>query len=554
MAQEINPVSACTDWLTNRISPLLSFDSDGKFIVNQIRTCFACDPSPYFHIGAARLALFNWMYAKKKNGKFVLRIDDIDTPNSSRSILDGLTWLGIDPDEIHYQSDNLKRYKEIAYFLVQNGNAYPCLEKPKDRKVFRGKDRNQSSITNMSILQDEVIDIRLRVPEGDILDFEDIVQGTRQWDSDHVSDPLLLRADGTPTPTFATAVDDIHYKITHIIRSDKNYHNVGVQLLIYKALEESIPQFAHFPYLTEKITSRTLCGLISPEEIERLKDLKIEKPTTSLDVIEYYHQLGYPPEAIATYLVRLGWTLDDKTRVLSLEEVSSKWKLRHVSKLGTTVEKAHIHRASRQHMERQSLEERAKGCLPYLQRMNILPKIMPLEMLSKYMEVVEKCPIKCYADIVECAFFFQDPIYYGDVFGGMREIVKTLLFILRRLEMWNGETLRREVNSLCPEKNGELLSVLRAVLCGQNKTEMCVYDIMAILGKDETTKRIDAGMKSRTTKAGDTAICVRAEGLHLTEGKEYLIDGTSDKDNFLFLTNDLHNNTCYHAHLFMIKD
>jgi glutamyl-tRNA synthetase len=282
--------------------------------MSEVITRFAPSPTGYLHIGGARTALFNWLYARAKGGRFLLRIEDTDKARSTQDAMDaivrGLEWLGLNHDgEIVYQSRQSGRHVEIAQTLLQSGGAYRCymsqedvtLERENARKegrVFRSPWRTRQA---SEAPVDTPFVIRLKAPISGQTRIDDEVQGQVTFKNEELDDLILLRADGTPTYMLAVVVDDHDMQISHIIRGDDHLVNAARQCLIYQALGWKMPVFAHIPLIH------------GPD------GKKLSKRHGALGV-EAYRDMGYLPEAMRNYLVRLGWAHEDM-EIASTDEI-----------------------------------------------------------------------------------------------------------------------------------------------------------------------------------------------------------------------------------------
>ncbi len=263
-------------------------------------TRFAPSPTGKLHIGGARTALFNWLYAKANNGKFVIRIEDTDkersTPEFTKSIFEGLKLLGIDYDgDPVIQSENIAAHSLFVSELIASGGAYECLLTPDEveackveNKGFRSPWRDKRPTDAERAALNNSYPIRIRIPEGDIT-FEDQIRGTVTFHSDNVDDFVIMRSDGTPTYNLAVVVDDNQMGVTNVIRGDDHISNTGKQIVISDALGFARPIYAHVP-------------LIHGEDGK-----KLSKRHGAQDV-QYYLDMGFLPEALVNYLCKLGWS------------------------------------------------------------------------------------------------------------------------------------------------------------------------------------------------------------------------------------------------------
>ncbi len=304
-----------------------------------VRVRFAPSPTGYLHVGGARTALFNWLFARRHGGAFVLRIEDTDVERSSSDmvtgILDGMRWLGLDWDEgpevggphaPYFQSGRLDRYRAMAERLVATGHAYHCYCTPADlaaRREAAGRrgeawryDRACLSLTPDAIAEREAAGapraIRFKVPPGETA-FEDLVHGPIRFDGAHIEDFVILRSDRHPTYHLSVVADDVDMEITHVVRGDDHISNTPKQVLLYGAFESPVPKFAHVPLI------------MGPDK------KRLSKRHGATSVMEY-ERLGYLPEAMVNFLALLGWgsgsadqelfSRDDLVRAFTLEGIS----------------------------------------------------------------------------------------------------------------------------------------------------------------------------------------------------------------------------------------
>src|ERR1700741_5300592 len=305
-----------------------------------IRVRFAPSPTGYLHIGAARSALFNWLYARKTGGKFLLRIEDTDlqrsTDESTRSIIEGLEWLGLDYDEdLVFQSANAPAHRAAADRLLQEGKAYRDFmpkEQRDDKAVKEGisERARAQSLEGMSLRNNPFRDlskeesdqraasgepfaVRLKVSNEGQTSFEDIVYGMQERSHTEIEDLVLLRSDGHPLYNLSVVIDDISMGITHVIRGQDHLTNTHKQILLYQALEAPVPQFAHLPLILAPNK-----GKLSKREHGEVVSL-----TT-------YRDRGFVPAAFRNFLALLGWAPSDGREVLTLDELVQEFSLEHI--------------------------------------------------------------------------------------------------------------------------------------------------------------------------------------------------------------------------------
>ncbi len=408
-----------------------------------IRTRFAPSPTGYLHIGGVRTALFNWLYARKHGGQFILRIDDTDAernrPEALQPILDGFKWLGINWDEgpeiggpygPYFQAQRGQFYREAALKLIAQGKAYPDymttdelaadrMNKPleeflkrkpdatpdevaaekeaikagKRKYAFRGPNRDRPAEINVKEYTARPTTVRLKVEPGRPVVVDDQIGGRVEVNTDTISDVVILRADGSALYNFATVVDDVALKITHIIRAKEHLANTYTQVLVYKALEAPLPVFAHVPVVNapnspKKLSKRDAHKFVTPEVIALLRavhavpadwtDEQIKKNESLNPVmVEFYRVMGYLPEALINYFGRLGWSLDDKTEIMSLETMVANFGFDRVNIAPASFDPAKLLWVAGEYMKAAQLERKVDGVIPILQRANLLPPLSP---------------------------------------------------------------------------------------------------------------------------------------------------------------------------------
>jgi len=305
-----------------------------------VRVRFAPSPTGYLHIGAARSALFNWLYARKTGGTFLLRIEDTDlqrsTEASTRSIFEGLQWLGLDYDEqVVFQSDNAGKHRAAAYRLLEEGKAYRDFT-PKEersdanvksdiaerarREATEGIDQRRNPYRDLPLEESnaraasgEPFAIRLKVPREGKSHFEDVVYGTQERDYSEIEDLVLLRSDGHPLYNLSVVVDDIEMRVTDVIRGQDHLTNTHKQILIYEALGARAPHFAHLPLILAP----------NKAKLSKRKHGEVVSLTT-------YRDRGFVPAAFRNFLALLGWSPEDEREIMTLDELAQKFSLVHI--------------------------------------------------------------------------------------------------------------------------------------------------------------------------------------------------------------------------------
>jgi glutamyl-tRNA synthetase len=293
-------------------------------MTDQIRTRFAPSPTGYLHIGGARTALFNWLFARHNGGKFVLRIEDTDqqrsTDESTRAILDAMTWMGLNWDEgPHFQAQRVDLHRQMVQKLLDEGKAYVCTCSPEELEIKRKealasgrKPKYDGTCRDKGLAKSPGSVVRFRGTETGVTVVEDLIKGNIVFNNDELDDLIIERGDGYPTYNFAVVIDDALMNITHVIRGDDHVNNTPRQILLYQALGFEVPRFAHVPMILGADKAR----------------LSKRHGATS---VMAYKEMGYLPEALVNYLVRLGWSHGDQ-EIFSQKELVEFFTLDAVGK------------------------------------------------------------------------------------------------------------------------------------------------------------------------------------------------------------------------------
>jgi glutamyl-tRNA synthetase len=293
--------------------------------MSEMRVRFAPSPTGYLHIGGARTALFNYLLARRSKGRFILRIEDTDVERSTQdsvdAILNAMEWLGLDYDEgPYYQSERFDLYREKIQFLLDCGKAYKCycsaeeLEQKREAAIQKGE-KPQYDGTCRSLTQDrpgQPYVVRFKTTRDGYTAFDDLIKGNISFNNSELDDMIIQRTDGTPTYNFVVVVDDAEMGLTHVVRGDDHVNNTPRQIQIYKALGYPVPKFAHVPMILGADKKR----------------LSKRHGATS---VMAYRDMGYLPEAMVNYLVRLGWSHGDE-EIFSMPELIEKFSLEHVGR------------------------------------------------------------------------------------------------------------------------------------------------------------------------------------------------------------------------------
>ena len=459
-------------------------------VVRPVVTRFAPSPTGYLHIGGGRTALFNWLYARGRGGKFLLRIEDTDrersTPEATAAILRGLTWLGLDWDgEVVSQFDRKDRHAEVAHQMLARGAAYKCFSTQEEIAAFR-----EASNASYAVFQSPWRDvdpadhpdlpyvIRMRAPRTGETVIEDQVQGTVTIRNDTLDDMICLRSDGNPTYMLAVVVDDHDMGITHVIRGDDHLNNAARQTMVYLAMGWEVPVWAHIPLIH------------GPD------GKKLSKRHGAVG-IEDYQVMGYPAAGMRNYLTRLGWAHRDE-EIFTSEQAMQMFDLGGIGRGPARLDFRKLENTCGHHI---AMAENA-ALLHEIEAYLEAAKRPPLsesqrDLLARSLFCV-KDRAKTFPELLEKAHFAltSRPIATDEAAGkALDSVSRSILKLLTpRLQTasWTKATLELILNE-CAQANGigfgKLAAPLRAALAGRTATPS-VYDMMLVIGQDETIARL----------------------------------------------------------------
>jgi glutamyl-tRNA synthetase len=462
-------------------------------------TRFAPSPTGFLHIGGARTALFNWLYARGRGGKMLLRIEDTDRERSTQAaidaILDGLEWLGIDWDgETIYQFARSARHREIAETLLATGHAYRCYASPEElvqmreaaraegrAKLYDGRWRDRDPGDAPPGVHPA---IRLKAPLSGETVIDDQVQGRVVWQNENLDDLVLLRSDGTPTYMLAVVVDDHDMAVTHVIRGDDHLTNAARQKHIYDALGWTVPVMAHIPLIHGPDGS------------------KLSKRHGALG-IDAYRAMGYLPAALRNYLVRLGWSHGDQ-EMFSTEEMIAAFDLPAIGRSPARFDFAKLENLDGHYIRHGAdtdLLAAIDRMLPHVADGSELAATMTpairRQMLAAMPSLKERA--KTLLDLIDGARFLltNRPLPMDDKASAvLTPEAKTLLAEiaadLARVEPWAPEATEQAVRAFAERKGlklGAVAQPLRAALTGRT-TSPGIFEVLAVLGKAESLGRI----------------------------------------------------------------
>ena len=458
----------------------------------QVVTRIAPSPTGFMHIGTARTALFNWLYARGRNGKFYIRIEDTDqkrsTAEANEVIINGLNWLGLDYDgDIVSQFERAPRHVEIAEKLLKNGKAYKCFASPEEIQTFKEAALKVGTSTlfkspwrnaDPSNYPDSPYVIRIKAPETGETIIQDEVQGKISIKNNQLDDMVLLRSDGSPVYMLAVVVDDHDMGITHVIRGDDHLNNAARQNLIYEALGWNIPVYAHIP-------------LIHGEDGKKMSK---RHGATS---IEEYELSGYPARGLRNYLARLGWSHGDD-EYFTDQQALEWFNLFDIGKSAARFDLKKLQFLCGQHLKNSDDAALLHETLEFLTKVKGQSLSENKILLLKKGLYCLKDRVKTLSELVEKASFILNnrPIEVSsDAKLSLDEtgiaMLDTLTPHLQNVT-WKREELEKICNSVAESfgvKFGKLAPPIRSALSGQTKTPS-VFDMMLVLGRNETIARL----------------------------------------------------------------
>ncbi|MBC7218228.1 MAG: glutamate--tRNA ligase [Candidatus Caldatribacterium sp.] len=476
-----------------------------------VRVRFAPSPTGFLHLGGARTALFNWAFARKHRGVFILRIEDTDltrsTEESVQVILESLKWLGLFWDEgpevggpygPYFQSQRLHFYREYAEKLRDAGFAYECFCTPEELKARKeeviaqgGSWRYDRRCLNLSAKEKEAFRregrkpvLRFRIPEGTTT-FIDMLRGEVTFDNDELDDFVIMKSDGMPTYNFACVVDDALMRITHVIRGDDHISNTPRQVLLYKALGFPCPEFAHIPMILGKDRTRLSKRHGSPS-------------------VTYYRDMGYLPEAMVNYLARLSWaTGEEEKEIFTREEIIERFSLDQVTKHAAVFDLDKLNWMNGVYL-RSADPQRLRDIL-----VDILKRNGVVEDRDCTPEFLEYCTkvvllmrerIRYVAQILEEAtyFFTEDYPYDGEAVEavlrkeGVPEILQVSSELLAGLQTFDAATIEAAIRAEAErrgKKAAEFIHPLRVAVSGK-RVGPGLFELLEVLGRKRVLARI----------------------------------------------------------------
>jgi glutamyl-tRNA synthetase len=478
-----------------------------------VRVRFAPSPTGYLHVGGARTALFNWLYARRQGGTFVLRIEDTDAERSSwdmvSGIVDGLRWLGLDwdegpdvggPHEPYFQSARLDKYRAMAHRLVEGGRAYYCYCSTETLQAKRRAaeaagggwmyDRACRTLPSDEVARLEAAGapraVRFLTPEGQTA-FDDLVHGAIAFENANIEDFVILRSDNQPTYHLSVVVDDIDMEITHVVRGDDHISNTPKQLLLYEAFGRPVPAFAHVPLI------------LGPDK----KRLSKRHGATS---VTEYRTAGYLPEAMVNFLALLGWSPGDDRELFTRDELIRSFDLRGISGGNAVFNPEKLDWMNQQHILRMSLDALADALEPVLRAEGLWSDDYRGSRRAWFLDLIElyRPRIKRLVSFPgEAKPFLVDEVVMDEAsarkhlsgeqarsqLGAFREA-------LERTASFDRGTLETELRSIAERagsKPGPLIHATRVAVTGRSVSPG-LFEVLELLGRERAVARIDAAL------------------------------------------------------------
>ena len=476
---------------------------------DEIRVRFAPSPTGYLHVGGARTALFNWLFARRHGGKFILRIEDTDRERSSdemtRAILEGMEWLGLDWDEgPFHQADGVERHRADAFRLLETGQAYRCFCTPEELAAKRAEAEGRREAfrydrTCMLRVSPEEAEhraaagqpytIRFRVPEGKTV-WDDAVHGRLEFDNDDIEDFIILRSDGTPIYNLAVVSDDIEMRMTHVIRGDDHISNTPKQILLYRALGHEPPTFAHVPMI------------LGPD------GKRLSKRHGATAIGEYRDQ-GILSWAMVNFLALLGWSPKTDEEVMSVNELIERFSLEGINKKSAIFDTQKLVWLNGQHLTRADATTLEPLVTDRLVREGLINSDTLAERRDWLLGLIDLLKVRARSldDIVRQArpYLVEEIEYEASAVAkhwkNPQEVRARLAALRQRyatISQWDEEPLETELRALADELGiggGKLIHPLRVAVTGL-AVSPGIFEVLVALGPDLTIRRLDAAIEA----------------------------------------------------------
>ncbi len=458
-----------------------------------IVTRFPPSPTGYLHVGNARTAIFNWLYARRMKGKFILRIEDTDTERSTQDAIDAifnaLEWLGIDWDEgPYYQTKRLDIYNSHLERLIDSGQAYYCTCSPDEIEAMRqkamstgGKPKYDGTCRNKELPHTNGAVVRFKAPLSGTIVVEDVIKGNIVFQNEELDDFILCRSDGIPTYNYAVVIDDITMHVNTVIRGDDHVMNTPKQMLIYKALDSPLPVFGHVPMVlgTDKSRFSKRHGAVS---------------------VSAYKDMGYLPDAMLNYLVRLGWSHGDQ-EFFTRQELIQVFDLEHIGRSAGVFDPEKLLSLNADHIRATTVDEIVEPLKPFLKSHGI--DVADGDILKKVIETLH-ARSRTLEEMAENAiFYFKDDIAYEEKAAKkflkptVLEALRLLIDQFESLDDFSEENLESAFKAVMDQtglKLGKIAQPVRVALTGKTASPG-IFEVTAILGKDKVISRLQKAIR-----------------------------------------------------------
>ena len=468
----------------------------------QERLRFAPSPTGFLHVGGARTALYNWLYARKQNGIFVLRIEDTDVQRSSQEmvdvILNSLKWLGLSWDEgPYFQSERFPMYRNAAMKLLENGQAYRCFCKPDEinaRREAGMKAKGSWKYERLCLnLSSEEVEAKLKAGEPHAIRFkvnpgrtafQDLVHGEISLDNESVDDFVLLRSDGYPTYHLSVVVDDIDMNISQVIRGDDHISNTPKQIMLYNAFGKTPPQFGHLPLI------------LGPDK------KRLSKRHGSVAVEEYQSQ-GILPEALLNFLALLGWNPGDEREIMSKEELTQEFDLHRVNSSNAVFDLKKLNWMNGKYLSSVPLERMMEALPPYIEDKSWLDD-------PEFLKRVDLMRTRALSlvDLAQILVPFYTENFPYDPAGlekikkdpSVPALIQDFIPVLSGIETWDKHAIEEQLRSFLEPrgvKGAVLIHPIRLALTGKT-VGPSLFDVVELMGKEKTIARLKRFVQTLT--------------------------------------------------------
>jgi len=465
----------------------------------QVRVRFAPSPTGHLHIGGARTALFNWLYARNRGGTFILRIEDTDRTRSTdayiEAIIQGMQWLNLDWDEGPFrQTDRFDVYRSYVERLLKEGKAYHCycsveeLEQRRQLALSQGKPQKYDSRCRglKEAVPGRIPVVRFRTPQQGETVVDDLIRGSVVFENSQLDDLIILRSDNTPTYNFTVVVDDVDMQITHVIRGDDHLNNTPKQIHIYKALGYEIPKFAHLPMILGADKTR----------------LSKRHGATS---VMAYEEMGYLPDALVNYLVRLGWSHGDQ-EVFSREELITFFSFDNVGNAAAVFNPEKLLWLNHQYIMAASPERLAEQVIPFLEKAKIIAEGQAPDTawLAKAVKTLQE-RAKTLVDLASSLRYyiaeeieFQEKAKEKFLNEKSLPLLKDMKDALAACADFSPAGLEQAFRAVVEKhgvKLGAVAQPVRVAMTGGTESPG-IYEVLEVLGKEKTLRRLEKAILS----------------------------------------------------------